>query len=70
MFQVGSHLSFDVNLVGFTTNIIPNIPEISMSSLPLSFTTEKHAVAPKNWVLSEDERAFLSTIQVTQENSS
>ena len=48
MFQVGSTLSFDVNLVGFTTNIIPNIPEISMSSLPLSFTTEKHAVAPKN----------------------
>ena len=48
MFQVGSTLSFDVNLVGFTTNIIPNIPEMSMSSLPLSFTTEKHAVAPKN----------------------
>ena len=72
MFQIGSPLSFHLNPVGFTTNIITNIPELSMSpftthelpKLPLSFISEEHDVVPKNWVLTEDERAFLATIKV------
>ena len=35
IFQIGSPLSFHLNSVGFTTNIITNTPELSMSS----FTT-------------------------------
>ena len=77
MFQIGSPLSFHLNPVGFTTNIITNIPELSMSpctthelpKLPVSFISEEHDNIPKNWVLTEDERAFLATIQVTEENS-
>ena len=77
MFQIGSPLSFHLNPVGFTTNIITNIPELSMSpftthelpKLPLSFISEEHDVVPKNWVLTEDERAFLATIKVTEQNS-
>ena len=76
MFQIGSPLSFHLNPVGFTTNIITNIPELSMSpftthklpKLPVSFISEEHVV-PKNWVLTEDERAFLATIKVTEQNS-
>ena len=60
MFQIGSPLSFHLNPVGFTTNIITNIPELSMSpftthelpKLPLSFISEEHGVVPKNWVLT------------------
>ena len=76
-FQICSPLSFHLNPVGFTTNIITNIPELSMSpftthelpKLPLSFISEEHDVVPKNWVLTEDERAFLATIQATEQNS-
>ena len=74
MFQIGLPLSS--HLI-FTTNIITNIPEPSMSSftthelpkLPLSFISEEDDVVPKNWVLIEDERAFLATIKVTEQNS-
>ena len=74
MFHIGSPLSS--HLI-FTTNIITNIPELSMSSftthelpkLPLSFISEENDVVPKNWVLTEDERAFLATIKVTEQNS-
>ena len=74
MFQIGSPLSFHLNPVGFTINIITNIPELSMSSftthelpkLPLSFISEEDDVVPKNRVLTEDERAFLATIKVTE----
>ena len=74
MFQIGSPLS--AHLI-FTTNIITNIPELSMSSftthelpkLPLRFISEENDVVPKNWVLTEDERAFLATIKVTEQNS-
>ena len=77
MFQTGSPSSFHLNSVLFTTNIIKNIPETSMQSfttheltkLPLSFIIEEHDAVPKNWVLPEDERALLSTIQVTEQNS-
>ena len=76
MFQIGSPLSFHLNPVGFTINIITNIPELSMSSftthelpkLPLRFISENDVVS-KNWVLTEDERAFLATIKVTEQNS-
>ena len=76
-FQICSPLSFHLNPVGFTTNIITNIPELYMSpftthelpKLPLSFISEEHDVVPKNWVLTEDERAFLATIKVTEQNS-
>ena len=55
MFQIGSPLSFHLNPVGFTINIITNIPELSMSlftihelpKLPLCFINEKNVV-PKN----------------------
>ena len=77
MFQVGSPLSFHLNPVGFTTNITTNIPELSMSpfttlelpKLPLSFISEEHDNIPRNWVLTEDERASLATVQVTEEKS-
>ena len=78
MFQIGSPLSFHLNPVGFTTNIITNIPELSMSPFtthelpklpPLCFISEEHDVFPKNWVLTEDERAFLATVNVTEQNS-
>ena len=77
MFQIESLLSFHLNPVGFTANIITNIPELTTSpfnthelpKLPLSFISEEHDVVPKNWVLTEDERAFLSTIKVTKQNS-
>ena len=39
-----------------------------LSKLPVSFISEEHVV-PKNWVLTEDERAFLATIKVTEQNS-
>ena len=76
MFQIGSPLSFHLNPVGFTTNIITNIPELSMSpftthelpKLPPSFISEEHDVVPNNWILTEDERAFLATIKVTEQN--
>ena len=76
MFQIGSPLSFYLNQVGFTTNIITNIPELSMPpftthtlpKLPLKFISEEHHLVPKNWVLTEDERAFLTTSQVTEQN--
>ena len=35
----------------------------------LRFIIEEHDVVPKNWVLTEDERAFLATIKVTEQNS-
>ena len=35
----------------------------------LSFISEEHDVVPKNWVLTEDERAFLATIKGTEQNS-
>ena len=35
----------------------------------LSFISEEHDVVPKNWALTEDERAFLATMQITEENS-
>ena len=77
MFQTGSPLSIRLNPVGFTTNVTTNIPELSMSpftthelpKLPLSFISEEHDVVPKNSVLTEDERAFLATIQATEQNS-
>ena len=77
MFQIASTLSFRLNPVGFTTNIITNISELSMSrftthelpKLPLSFISEENDVVPKNWVLTKDERAFLATIKVTEQNS-
>ena len=40
-----------------------------LPKLSLSFISEEHDVVPKNWVLTEDERAFLATIKVTEENS-
>ena len=54
-----------------------NILELSMSpfalhklpKLPLSFISEEHDVDPKNLVLTEDERAFLATVQATEQNS-
>ena len=57
IFQVGSPLSFHLNPVGFTINIITNIFELSMSSftthelpnLPLRFISEENDVDPKNW---------------------
>ena len=69
MFQIGLPLSS--HLI-FTTNIITNIPKPSMSSfttheLPLSFISGEDDVVPENWVLTEDERAFLATI--TEQNS-
>ena len=74
MFQIGSPLSS--HLI-FTTNIIANIPELSRSSftthelpkLPMSFISEEDDIVPKNWVLTEDERAFLATIKVIEQNS-
>ena len=77
MFPIGSPLSFHLNPVEFTTDIITNIPKLSMSpftthelpKLPLRFIGEEHDVVPKNWVLTEDERAFLATIKVTEQNS-
>ena len=77
IFQIGSPLFFHLNPVGFTTNIITNIPELYMSpftthelpKLPLSFISEEHDVVPKNWVLAGDERAFLATIKVTEQNA-
>ena len=77
MFQIASTLSFRLNPVGFTTNIITNIPELSISpfttlelpKLLLSFISEENDVVPKNWVLTEDERAFLATIKVIEQNS-
>ena len=45
----------------FTTHECPK--------LLLSFIIEKHGVVAKNWVLPEDERAFLSSIQVVEKNS-
>ena len=44
----------------FTTHELPK--------LPLSFISKEHGVDPKNWVLTEDERAFLVTIKVTEQN--
>ena len=35
----------------------------------LRFIIEEHDVVPKNWVLTEDERAILATIKVTEQNS-
>ena len=35
----------------------------------LSFITEEYDVVPKNWILTEDERAFLTTMHVTEEDS-
>ena len=72
MFQIGLLLSFHLNPVGFTSNFITNILDLSMSSftthelpkLPQSFISEEHDVVPKNWVLTEDQRGFLATIQV------
>ena len=69
MFQIGLPLSSHLT---FTTNIITNIPKPSMSSfttheLPLSFISGEDDVVPENWVLTEDERAFLATI--TEQNS-
>ena len=72
MFQIGSLLSFHLNPVGFTSNFITNILDLSMSSftthelpkLPQSFISEEHDVVPKNWVLTENQRGFLATIQV------
>ena len=79
MFQIGSPLSYHLNPVGFTTNSMTNIPELSMSpftihelpKLPLSFISDKNDVpnVPKNSVLTEDERAFLATVQITEQNS-
>ena len=42
-----------------------------LPKLPLSFISDKHDVpnVPKNWVLTEDERAFLATIKFTEQNS-
>ena len=56
MVQVGSPLSFHLNPVGFATNIITNIPELSMflyttnesPKLLLSFISEEHDVFPKD----------------------
>ena len=70
MLQIGSPLSLHLNPVGFTTNIITNIRELSippftthkLPKLHLSFISEENDVFPKNWVLPEDERAFLATI--------
>ena len=70
-------LSFHLNPVGFTTNIIKNIPELSISpftthelpKLPLRFISAENDVVPKNWVLTEDKRAFLATNKVTEKNS-
>ena len=45
----------------FTTHELPK--------LSLSFIIEEHDVVPKNWVVTEDERAFLQTIKVTEQNS-
>ena len=49
--------------------MLTNIPDLSMSSLttrellklPLSFISEENDMIPKNWVLTEDEGAFLAT---------
>ena len=76
MHRIGSPLLFHLNPVGFSSNIITNIPELSMfpftthelPKLLLSFISEERDVVPKNWVLTEDERVFLATIQVTEEN--
>ena len=35
----------------------------------LSFIIEEHDVVPKNWILTEDERVSLTTMQVTEEDS-
>ena len=40
-----------------------------LPKLPLSFISEEDGVAQQNWVLPEDERAFLATIKVTEQNS-
>ena len=40
-----------------------------LPKLPLSFISEEADVVPKNWVLTKDERAFLATIKVTEQNS-
>ena len=47
MFQIGSPLSFHLNPVGFTTNIITNIPELSMSP----FTTYKLPKLPLRFII-------------------
>ena len=77
-FKLVHRYPFTWTLVAFTTNIITNIPELSMSPFtthelpklpPLCFISEEHDVFPKNWVLTEDERAFLATVNVTEQNS-
>ena len=64
-FQIGSHLSFHLNPVGFTIKIITN----ELPKLPLRFISEENDDVPKNWVLTEVERAFLATVKVTEQNS-
>ena len=39
-----------------------------LPKLPLSFISGENDVIPKNWVLTEDEGAFLATIKVTEDN--
>ena len=71
LFEIVSSLFFHLNPVGFTTNMLTNIPDLCMSSLttrellklPLSFISKENDVIRKNWVLSEDEGAFLATIK-------
>ena len=41
----------------------------ALPKLLLSFISEDHVVVRKNWLLTEDERAFLATIHVTEQNS-
>ena len=40
-----------------------------LPKLPLSFISEENDVVPKNWVLSENERTFLATLKIIEQNS-
>ena len=56
LFQIVSSLFFHLNPVGFTTNMLTNIPDLSMASLttrellklPLSFISKENDVIRKN----------------------
>ena len=53
MFQIGSPLSFHLNPIGFTTNIITNIPELCLHLPHMNCLNDFWVLSVRNMVLSQ-----------------
>lgn len=76
VFDALSPLSYHLNPVGFKYDIVTDIVKIDnflfsdedFMSLPLRIIDRESYIVPDDWLLSEDEHKYITSISVTEES--